>query len=223
MKFPRCRLAIHWALCLAVLLLPPASRAMQLGLGPLHYTIPQQQLQQALDQRFPYREGLGDLLELRLSDPRLMLLPGRNRLATALRVEVAGQLMADSYSGTLQLDYDLRFEPGDDTIRMTQVQLERLRMNGIPPAYQPAVQQYAPLLAEQLLDDFPLHRLKANEVAMADRFGYTLGSFKVVPQGLEVTLVPKPPASPAPSAPASSAAPTPPNGAASQPRESLKP
>ncbi|MBS0318298.1 MAG: DUF1439 domain-containing protein [Proteobacteria bacterium] len=221
MKFPRCWLAI-WALSLAAILMPTTPAAMQLGLGPLHYTIPQRQLQQALDQRFPYREGLGELLELRLSDPRLMLLPGRNRLATALRVEVAGQLMADRYSGMLQLDYGLRFEPGDDTIRMTQVQLERLRMDGIPAAYQPAVQQYAPLLAEQLLNDFPLHRLKSDEVALADRFGYTLGSFKVVPQGLEVTLVPKPTATSAPPASTPASIPASPNGAA-QPRESLKP
>ncbi|WHZ09958.1 MAG: hypothetical protein OJF60_000397 [Burkholderiaceae bacterium] len=217
MKFLRYWLATG-ALCLATI----ASAAPQLGLGPLDYTIPRERLQQALEQRFPYREGLSDLLALRLSDPRLSLLPKRNRIATALKVEVAGQLLESGYSGTLQLDYGLRFEPLDDTIRMTQVQVDSLSVDGIPAAFQPAVQQYAPQVAEQLLDDFPLHRLSSNEVALADRFGYTLGSFKVVPQGLEVTLVSKPASAPS-SAPASTPAAAPPTAAATEPRESRRP
>lgn len=162
-----------------------------LGLGPFSYTISQAQLQRAIDHRFPYRRSLGDLLELQLQAPRLSLLPQRNRLATALDLTLSGQLLNDVYTGTLVMDYDLRFEPSDDTIRMAHVQVTSLNLEGIPVPYQDLVQQYAPRLAEQLLDEFPLHRISAKTMARANALGYELGAFKVTPEGLEVTVIPK--------------------------------
>ncbi|HXE21038.1 MAG TPA: DUF1439 domain-containing protein, partial [Rhodoferax sp.] len=82
-----------------------------LGLGPIRYTISQAQLQQAVAKRFPYSQSLGDLLELQLQTPRLSLLPERNRIATALDLTLSGQLLSDVYSGTIAMDYSLRFEP----------------------------------------------------------------------------------------------------------------
>ena len=163
-----------------------------LNLGPFSYVIPQAQLQQAIAKRFPYRQGLGDLLELQLQTPRLSLLPERNRIGTVLDLTLSGRLMSDVYSGTIGVDYGLRFEPRDSTIRMTRVQVTSLNLDGVPPAYQDMVQRYAPRLAEQLLDDFPLHRISASDMARANGLGYELGGFKVIPEGLQVTLTPKP-------------------------------
>jgi hypothetical protein len=163
-----------------------------LGLGPIRYIISQAQLQQAVAKRFPYSQSLGDLLELQLQTPRLSLLPERNRIATALDLTLSGQLLSDVYSGTIAMDYSLRFEPRDNTIRMTDVQVTRLNLDGVPPAYQDVVQRYAPRLAEQLFDGFPLHRISAADMARANGLGYGLGGFKVVPGGLQVTLDPKP-------------------------------
>lgn len=163
-----------------------------LGLGPFSYTIPRAQLQQAIGQRFPYRQSLGDLLELQVQNPRLSLLPGRNRIGTVLDLTLSGQLLGDVYSGTIGMDYGLRFEPRDNTIRMTDVQVTSLQLQGVPPPYQDLVQRYAPQLAQQLFNDFPLHRISASDMARADSLGYELGGFKVVPDGLRVTLNPKP-------------------------------
>ncbi len=162
------------------------------GLGPFSYVIPQAQLQQAIAKRFPYRQGLGDLLDLQLQAPRLSLFPARNRIGTVLELTLSGRLMNDVYSGTIGMDYGLRFEPRDSTIRMTRVQVTSLNLDGVPPAYQDMVQRYAPRLAEQLFDDFPLHQISASDMARANGLGYELGGFKVVPGGLQVTLNPKP-------------------------------
>lgn len=163
-----------------------------LGLGPIQYTIPQAQLQQAVAKRFPYSQSLGNLLELQLQAPRLSLLPRRNRIGTVLDLTLSGQLLGEVYSGTIAMDYGLRFEPQDNTIRMTDVQVTSLNLDNVPPAYQGVVQRYAPGLAEQLFEDFPLHRISAADMARANGLGYTLGGFKVVPDGLQVTLDPKP-------------------------------
>ena len=163
-----------------------------LDLGPFSYTIPQATLQQAIAKRFPYRQSLGDLLELQVQSPRLSLLPQRNRIGTVLELTLSGLLMGDVYSGTIGMDYGLRFEPRDNTIRMTHVQVTRLNLDGVPVAYQGVVQQYAPRLAERLFDDFPLHTISASDMARANGLGYELGGFKVTPEGLRVTLNPKP-------------------------------
>ena len=163
------------------------------NLGPFSYTISQAKLQQAIGQRFPYRQSLGDLLELQLLAPRLSLLPDRNRIATVLDLTLSGQLLSDVYSGSIVMDYGVRFEPSDNTIRMTHVQVTRLNLDGIPLPYQGLVQRYAPRVAEQLFDDFPLHRISAKDMARANGLGYELGEFKVTPEGLKVTLNPKPP------------------------------
>ncbi|MEO7127547.1 MAG: DUF1439 domain-containing protein, partial [Rhodoferax sp.] len=81
-----------------------------LNLGPFTYVIPQAQLQQAIAKRFPYRQGLGDLLDLQLQAPRLSLFPARNRIGTVLELTLSGRLMNDVYSGTIGMDYGLRFE-----------------------------------------------------------------------------------------------------------------
>jgi hypothetical protein len=183
---------LRW-LALAVFCTSLAACAKPLpGLGPLTYVIPQARLQQAIAKRFPYREGLGDLLELKLQAPRLSLLPERNRIGTVLDLTLSGRLLSEAYSGMMGMDYGLRFEPRDSTIRMTGVQVTSLNLDGVPLAYQDMVQRYAPRLAEQLLDDFPLHRISASDMARANGLGYELGGFKVVPEGLQVTLNPKP-------------------------------
>ena len=163
-----------------------------LNLGPFSYTIPQATLQQAIAKRFPYRQSLGDLLEMQVQTPRLSLLPERNRIATVLDLALSGRLMGDAYSGTIGMDYGLRFEPRDNTIRMTNVQVTSLNLDGVPAPYQGVVQRYAPRLAEQLFDDFPLHRISAKDMARASDWGYELGGFKVTREGLQVTLNPKP-------------------------------
>ena len=160
--------------------------------GPFSYTIPQDKLQEAIAKRFPYRQGVADLLELQVQTPRLTLLPERNRIATVLDLNLSEQLMGNTYTGTIGMDYGLRFEPRDNTIRMTNVKVNSLNLSGVPSPYQAAVNRYAPRLAEQLFNDFTLHRISAKDMARANGWGYELGEFKVTPEGLSVTLNPKP-------------------------------
>jgi len=62
---------------------------------------------------------------------------------------------------------------------------------GVPERYQPLVNGLAPFLAQQLLNDFPLHQINSKDLSVVNGWGYSPGGFQVTPQGLSISLTPK--------------------------------
>ena len=91
------------------------------------YTVSAEQLQQAVATRFPLRYPVGGLLDLNVQTPRLRLLPETNRLATDMVVQAAGTVLGRSYNGTFEVDFGLRYEASDQTIRAQQLRVNALR------------------------------------------------------------------------------------------------
>lgn len=76
------------------------------------------QLQQVVAERFPRSYPLGGLLELNVQAPQLRLLPDLNRLGADIRLVAAGLALQCSYGGRFDLDFALRFEISDLSIRV---------------------------------------------------------------------------------------------------------
>lgn len=159
--------------------------------GPKTYTISQAQLLELIAQKFPFNERVAELLELQALTPRIKLLPQTNRIATELDLNLSERFLRSTFKGSLAMDYGLRFEPSDNSVRLTDVKVSSLQFSGVPATYQPFVNGLGPLLAERLLNDFTLHQISATDMAAADGWGYAPGSFEVTPQGLSISLVPK--------------------------------
>ena len=81
------------------------------------YSVSSAQLQQAVAGKFPMRYPVGGLLELTLQPPRLRLLPEQNRLGTSMVVDAAGPALSRSGTGNFDVDFALRYEPSDQSIR----------------------------------------------------------------------------------------------------------
>ena len=198
------------AACLGSVLLACSGAPLLAGLAPHSITVSPAQLQQALGQRFPLRQRLAEVLELEVLAPRLSLLPASNRLATDTDVNLGDRLLGGRYSAALGMDFGLRFEPRDNTIRMTGAQVRQLGLTGVPEPYQSALARQLPRLAERWFDDRVLHQFSAQELSLVNGLGLTPGEIRVTPQGLRVSLVPIPVPVPMPmpsSAPAAPAAP----------------
>lgn len=184
---PRRRLLV---LVLALPALGARSAAAQFR--PIDYLIPKATLAAQVAKRFPYTHDLaGNLITLELLKPRLSMVPAANRIATDLDLKLVAPALGIASNGTLGVDFGLRYEASDRTIRMTQPKLRSVRLDGVPPQYQSWLDRNAPRLIELLLDDYVLHQVGERELAMAAAFGYEPGSFKVTAQGLNVTLNPK--------------------------------
>ena len=177
---------------LATAAVPPVVREARAA-GPPGYTVPIGQLEQAVAGRFPLRYPVGGLLELNLLAPRLRLLPELNRLGTDLKVEAAGPALRRSYSGAFDLDFALRYEASDRTLRAHQLRVRSLRFPDLPPGPSELLNTYGPMLAEQALSDVVLHTLRPQDLALPDAMGLQPGSITVTAAGLAISFVPSPP------------------------------
>lgn len=155
------------------------------------YTVPARQIERMLAQRFPRREPLAGLLELTLAMPQLRYLAEQNRIGALLPLEAAGPALRQPRSGTLELDFALRYERTDQTLRAHRLRVHALRIEGIAPRHAELLDSLGPLLGRQALGEVVLHRLQPKDLALADGLGLEPGEITVTAQGLVIGFVPK--------------------------------
>ncbi|MEO7401291.1 MAG: DUF1439 domain-containing protein, partial [Polaromonas sp.] len=123
----------------------------------------------------------------------LRLLPEQNRLGTDLVVLAAGPALGRSYTGAFDLDFALRYEASDQSIRAYQLRVNALRFDDLPPGSAELLNAYGTRLAEQSLREVVLHQFKPQDLALPDAMGLQPGGITVTPQGLVIGFVNKPP------------------------------
>jgi hypothetical protein len=173
-----------------------SAAALLLARGALaqpRYTVSLAQLQDMVAPRFPRSVPVQGLLNLTLQSPQLRLLPDVNRLGAALAVEAAGPALRRHHSGTLDLEFGLRYEARDRSLRAHQMRLARLEFPTLQPAVTELLNTYGPVLAEQSLGEVVLHTLRPQDTAVFDGLGLQPGPITVTAQGLVVSFVNKQP------------------------------
>ena len=156
------------------------------------YKVSAAALQSAVSQRFPLRYPIAGLLNLDVQEPSLRLLPALNRLNAQMLVVAAGPALGSSQQGTLDVEFGLRYEAADRTIRAHQVRLVRLQFPALQPAVVAMLNAYGPALAAQTLQEVVLHTLRPQDLALPDGLGMQPGSITVTNEGLTIGFVPKP-------------------------------
>ncbi|MDO8448612.1 MAG: DUF1439 domain-containing protein [Rhodoferax sp.] len=156
------------------------------------YTVSAEQLQQAVAQRFPKRYPVAGLFDLAVQAPRLRLLPEQNRVSAEMAVEATGPALGRSQTGTFDVDFALRYEASDRTVRAYQLRFKHLQFAGLQPAVSELLNAYGPALAEQSLQEVVLHQLRPQDLALADGMGLQPGSITVTDKGLVIGFVVKP-------------------------------
>lgn len=157
-----------------------------------HYTVSAEQLQRAVAQRFPLRYPVPGMVNLDLQAPRLRLLPAQNRMSAEMVVHAAGPALARSHQGLFEVDFALRYEASDRSIRAHSLRIRRLQFPSLQPGVVELLNAYAPALAEQSLLEVVLHQLRPQDLALADVMGMRPGSITVTDQGLLIGFVLKP-------------------------------
>lgn len=156
------------------------------------YSVSAAQLQQMVAQRFPLRYAVAGLVSLDVQAPLLRLLPQQNRLSALMQVAAAGAALARNQQGRLELDFALRYEAKDRSIRATQLRFRRLHVTGLEPMALDLLQLYGPAMADQVLQEVVLHQLRPQDLAMADNLGLQPGSITVTETGLLIGFEVKP-------------------------------
>jgi hypothetical protein len=156
------------------------------------YTVSAGQLQQVAAQRFPMRYPVAGLLNLDVQAPLLRLLPEHNRLSAEMAVDAAGPVLAGKQKGSLEVDFALRYEASDRSIRAHKLRFRQLRIAGLEPAAAELLNVYGPAMAEQSLQEVVLHQLRPQDLAVADGLGMQPGSITVTDSGLVIGFEVKP-------------------------------
>jgi hypothetical protein len=159
-------------------------------LGPRNIEVSQDRLQQLVDRRFPVNKRYLELFDVTVSAPRLSLMPEANRIATQLDVSAEDRLLRRPMKGAMDLNYTLRFEPADNTIRLADVRVDSFLIGDAPGPLQNQLNRIGRLLAEEMLDGQVVHTLKPEDVQNAQGRGYQPGELKVTPRGIALTLNP---------------------------------
>jgi hypothetical protein len=159
--------------------------------GQPSFKVSANQLQQAMAQRFPRRYPVAGLFDLDVQAPQLRLLPELNRLGSEMAVKASGPALGRSYTGAFDLDFGLRYEASDQTIRAHHLRVISLRFPDLPPGQSELLNAYGQALAEKSLREVVLHQLRPQDLALPDGLGLQPGSITVTAQGLTIAFVEK--------------------------------
>jgi hypothetical protein len=155
------------------------------------FVVSKEQLQQVVAKRFPLRYPLAGLLNLEVQAPEIRLLPEHNRLNAVMAVEASGAALNRKQTGTFEVEFALRYEVSDRTLRATGLRFKRLNFPGLQPMASDMLNLYGQTLSEKALLEVVLHTLKPQDLGMADGLGMQPGSITVTDKGLVVDFVKK--------------------------------
>lgn len=157
-----------------------------------HITVTLAQMQGALAQRFPLRYPLPGIMDLDLQTPQLQFLPEQNRLGAQLQLLASGPALERRHQGSLGLDFALRYETSDRSVRAYRIRLQRLDFPTLQPGVVAMLRRYGQALGEQALLEVVVHRLSDKDLALTDGLGFQPDSIRVTPQGLRIGFARKP-------------------------------
>lgn len=149
------------------------------------------QVRAAVAQRFPLRYPVGGLFELAVQAPELRFMAASDRLGAQAAVLAAGPALRRRYPGVLDIDFALRYEGADRTIRAHQLRMVSLQMAGLPPQAAALLDAYVPALARQSWSEVVLHTLSPQDLALPDTMGLRPDRITVHEDGLVVSFTPK--------------------------------
>jgi len=158
--------------------------------GPRTLVLGVADLNRLLDEHGPFQRRLIDVLDVRVQHPKVRLLPDSNRLASDFEVGLTERVSGRSYNGRMAIDYGLRYDDTVQAIRLTQVRVNRLEVDKLPSQSQSGLGNLGKLIAENLLDDAVLYRVRPEDLKSAEGRGYKPGNIAITSRGVELTLVP---------------------------------
>jgi len=174
---------------LAVTLLLVLAGCAGLG-GPPTLRLSGRELDAAVQRRLPLERRVLEVFDLTLPAARVRLLPELNRIWVGMDLRLRERLLGGAWKGQLSLDAALRWEPQDQTVRLTQVKVLDLRIDGSLPTGRAVVEQVGAALAERGFDELVVYTLPAERAAELTRRGFTPAAVTVTERGVEVTIAP---------------------------------
>jgi len=136
-------------------------------IGKREVELPLAQLQQAMARKFPFNNRYLELFDVSLTNPRLSLQPGSNRVVTTLDASVAPPFMKTPWQGSFTLSGMLRLDPARRAVLLAEPRMEKMAIDGMSSAYNNQIGKIGTLIVEQLMQDMPIYTFDENDFRYA--------------------------------------------------------
>jgi len=160
------------------------------ALAPDRLRFSEADLDAMLAKQFPLERRVLEVIDLRLTDPRLALQPERNRIATTFDLAADDRLFGGRAAARVSLDCALRYEPADHSLRLRDVRVKDLGLSSESSPLRGQAQRIGALAAERLLENLAIWRMKADQVERMGRLGVEPKAITVRADGIEIALGP---------------------------------
>ncbi|HXZ09017.1 MAG TPA: DUF1439 domain-containing protein [Paraburkholderia sp.] len=157
---------------------------------PDHYTFSQQQVQDAVQRKFPYQRTVSQVFDVALTNPVVGLLPDANRVSVRLDARFASPFMPQPVSGVFTLSSQLAYDPASHAVVLKQPSVDNVTVSGEAQAYTQQINAAAALLATQLLTNYPIYTFKPEQLQFAG-VHYEPGTITILTNGIRVQIVEK--------------------------------
>ena len=151
-------------------------------------TLHADEIQALLQKSFPRERRLLDAVDVSIAAPRTRLLPDSNRIGAVLDVQARERIFGGSWSGRLDFDAALRWDAAEQSVRLTQVRVQDLVLNSAGNATRSSTERLGAAVAERMLEDLSLYRLKPERAAQLQQKGYAPSAVTVTSRGVEITF-----------------------------------
>ncbi|RZT41369.1 DUF1439 domain-containing protein [Cupriavidus agavae] len=152
------------------------------------YTFSQDQLQSALERKFPFNKRYMELFDIQLANPRLALDSTRNRVTVTFDATVDNRLFfRQPLTGRFALDSALRYDPPSHSLVLQDPEVRQFDVQGLPGQFARQLNALGGILSEQLLQDYPLYTFKPEQLRLAGS-SVEPGTITVLPDGINVKI-----------------------------------
>jgi hypothetical protein len=155
---------------------------------PDHYTFSQQQVQEAVQRKFPYQRTVSQVFDVALSNPVVGLLPDTNRVSVRLDARFVSPFLARPVDGVFTLSSQLEYDAASRSVVLRSPSVDNVSVSGDAQAYAQQISAAAGLLATQLLANYPVYTFKPEQLQFAG-VSYEPGTITVLTNGIRVQIV----------------------------------
>lgn len=157
---------------------------------PSHYTFSQQQVQDAVQRKFPYQRTMSQLFDVALKNPVVGLLPDTNRISVQLDAHLASPFLQQPVDGVFTLSSQLAYDSASHSVVLVSPHVDNVNVSGGAQAYSQQINAAAGLLATQLLTNYPIYTFKPEQLQFAGMH-YEPGTITILTNGIRVQIVEK--------------------------------
>lgn len=157
---------------------------------PSHYTFSQQQVQDAVQRKFPYQRTVSQVFEVALTNPVVGFLPDANRVSVKLDARLASPFMQQPVDGVFTLSSELAYDAASKSVVLKSPNVDNVSVSGQAQAYTQQINAAAAVLATQLLTNYPIYTFKPEQLQFAG-VTYEPGTITILTNGIRVQIVEK--------------------------------